>query len=266
VPIPLAADASVHTIRANDLVTISAQSPPNRDLVNGDSKVILLDNQPAKPTDAEISAFILSAVFSLNFLSSSSSAAVNRAFILRTSRKQHLERVVEVGGYNHNPSAPFEIEKGTDFSQALEVFKGAADAMAKDASMSISMSRFCSAVGKPFLADKIIDICICLESIFNVSTEINFRFSLYNTLLSKADANDRLAIYKRLKKLYVMRSAIVHGSSEGDEQWSKDNWDSIVNTAKLALLQKIQFLQNSTKEQWQEYLDRLALGMEGVAA
>jgi hypothetical protein len=266
VPIPLSADASVHTIRANDLMTISANSPANRDIATGNSKVILWAGQAVAPSDTEIASFVLAAVFALNFLSTGSSASVNRAFVLRSSRKQHLERVVEIGGYNHSPEMAFEIAKATDFSQAMAVFSGTSEATAKDASMKISMSRFCSAVGKPYLADKIIDICICLESIFNASTEIGFRFSLYNTLLSKAQTKERLAIYRRLKKLYDMRSKIVHGSSEGDEEWFKDNWSAIVGIAKLSLLQKIQFLQAHNRNEWQEHLDKLALGMEGAAA
>jgi hypothetical protein len=265
VPIPLSGDATVHTIRATDLMTISAESPASRDVVNGKSNVILWANRPADPSDGDVAAFILAAVFSLNFMSTGSSAAVNQAFVLRSSRKQHLHRLVEIGGYNHSQTG-FEISKASDFSQAATVFKGARDSAAKDASMNISMSRFCSAVGKPHIADKIIDICICLESIFSASTEVSFRFALYNTLLSKSEPTDRLAIYKRLKKLYDFRSKIVHGTSEGDQQWFDDNWSAIVGIAKLSLLQKMEFLQLHNRTEWQEYLDKLALGVEGAGA
>jgi hypothetical protein len=264
VPIPLAANATVQSVRAPDLMTISAQAPSSRGTVNGTSKVILWADLPAEPSDEDIGKLVLPAVFSLNFFSSTSAAAVSRAYILRTSRKQHLKKTVEIGGYNHNSESTFEIDDGVDFSQVPAIFSGANNAVQKDRSMKISMARFCSAVSKPYRSEKIIDICICLESIFNAATEISFRFSLYNTLLSTATPADRPEVYKRLKKLYDMRSKIVHGSSEGDDAWVEENWAKVVRVAKLALLQKIEFLQRNTKEQWQENLDRLALGVDPI--
>jgi hypothetical protein len=262
VPIPLSENASVRAVRPSDLMTISAQVPSSRGTVHGTSKVILWSNLAQEPSDDEISKLILPAIFSLNFLSSTSAVAVSRAYILRTARKQSLKKTVEIGGYNHTSDTAFEIDDDTDFSQAPIIFSGANGAVMKDKSMKISMARFCSAVSKPSMIEKIVDICICLEAVFNASSEISFRFSLYNTLLSTDDAAERLEVYKLLKKLYDMRSKIVHGSSEGDDAWVEANWGKVIKVAKVSLLKKIEFLENNSKDQWQDHLDRLALSAE----
>lgn len=103
-------------------------------------------------------------------------------------------------------------------------------------------------------------MAICLESTFSSSGEITYRFSLFNALLSGGSPAVRAANFTTLKKFYGQRSNVVHGNSPPDEAWFAVNWDSIVKIAKVSLVAKIDFLQNSAPGGWQAHLDELALG------
>lgn len=62
-----------------------------------------------------------------------------------------------------------------------------------------------------------------IESLFNVSTEVSFRVSLYIAFfLSNQDKKKAKEIYSETKKIYNSRSAAVHGNK------MKDNIDSVV--------------------------------------
>lgn len=203
-------------------------------------------------------------LFILNFFSDGSSASISDAYVLKTARKQTLSQTFQVGGYNHNSASAFGIERGADLSKTQQIFRALLISIAKDPTVRISATRFISAIAKPNPMDKVIDICICLEAIFSASTEVSFRFSLYNALLSNVPADERFEIFNMLKKLYNSRSSIVHGSNEGDETWLDENWTKILSIAKVALIQKIDFLQTGTKLEWQRHLDEMALGIKRV--
>lgn len=63
VPLSLTDNVSIHTIRASDLVTISAEAPSSRAVVNGNTKVILISNLDEDPKIDLISLSALGAIF-----------------------------------------------------------------------------------------------------------------------------------------------------------------------------------------------------------
>ena len=57
-----------------------------------------------------------------------------------------------------------------------------------------------------------------IESLFNVSTEVSFRVSLYIArFLSNKNAQESRDLFKRVKKLYNLRSSAVHGNKTKDD-------------------------------------------------
>ena len=167
---------------------------------------------------------------------------------------------VELPGQGSSNWASYSIASAsTNPSEVKVTYESIANALAADAGLRLSFGRFNSALGRENNTDKIIDMTICLESIFSSGPEIKFRFALYNALLASQGLEERKASFKLMKDLYNMRSKVVHGSHELDRNWFVDNWPAILRIAKLALLAKIEFLQTFSRSEWQDHLDELAL-------
>lgn len=62
-----------------------------------------------------------------------------------------------------------------------------------------------------------IAFCICLESITNGNSEINYRIARNVAVICGKDEESSKIIFKNIKKIYDLRSKIVHGSDFSDE-------------------------------------------------
>lgn len=126
--------------------------------------------------------------------------------------------------------------------------------------MKVSLSRFNAALLRERKEDRVIDLSICLESLFSNSTEISFRFSLYNSLISSDDTAKRLGNFAVLKEMYKDRSKLVHGEYSASKL-SDDDLRTLINVAKSAITYKLEYVRrNGNSKGWQDHLDKLALG------
>jgi hypothetical protein len=64
--------------------------------------------------------------------------------------------------------------------------------------------------------DALVDAAIALESMFAVTQELSFRLSVAVAHLLADEPEGREDLYRRVKKLYTLRSAIVHGGKVPD--------------------------------------------------
>lgn len=101
--------------------------------------------------------------------------------------------------------------------------------------------------------DALVDLCICLESLIESSTEISFRFA---TTLAKVTGDKKAQeISDLLSDLYDLRSKVVHGSD-----CSKAHKKLAPNVTKLRLAARsiltiyVLFLTEHTKDEWKKHL------------
>ena len=166
-----------------------------------------------------------------------------------------------IGGNRHANLDKFVIGKEKDISYGTQIFDATTKAIKKHPALRITLSRFNSAIGRALLDDRLIDLCISLESIFQSQTEISFQFALYNSILSESDSNKRIGIFQTLKKLYNERSKVVHGNKDLDHDWFNEKWPDLVQITKASILRKIDFLSSNDHGAWKEFLEKRALGM-----
>lgn len=205
-------------------------------------------------------ARVLSAAFSLNVYSEEQAISVDSAYVIRSLRKRTVHERRDLPHHHHGKKGPFKIPKGTDFSATETLFSSVQAALAKHKPLALTLSRFNSSLGRVSSQDRLIDLCIALESVFQSQTEITFQFSLFNSLLAETDPAKRHTIFKLLKKLYGQRSKLVHGSKELDQEWFDEAWPSLVAIAKAAILRKVDFLAQHDHDAWKDHLEQLALG------
>lgn len=182
--------------------------------------------------------------------------------MIRYIKSHTVLNVYDLASPYHGNSGKFAIDSSKTPDAVKTLFGSTAKALCVDPKFSISISRFNAALSRSSPEDRIIDLSICLESIFDYQTEISFRFSLYNSILSEVDFSKRHGVFKILRNLYKRRSDIVHGSKPLDTVWLETHWEAVVRIAKLSLMAKIEFLSNHVPADWQNYLDKLALGVK----
>ncbi|MBN8816574.1 MAG: hypothetical protein J0J06_14150 [Sphingomonas sp.] len=260
-PVSLSDSVSIRKVRGDDLVAITEHDTEAASYLHGGKFTITFDDYDMAWSKDQLGNALICALFSLNTISSGSALAVERAFILKSHRITKIEKTESWSGYNHAQQADFKIQSASSVKYARDLYKAVSTAIAKYPPLRLTVNRLNSAIGRSAIDEKIIDLCIALESVFQSQTEISFQFALYNSLLSEGDKYKRREVFALLKKLYGQRSNIVHGNKDADEKWCEDNLPRLLSIAKTSVLQKIEFLANKTHDEWKANLEELALGI-----
>jgi hypothetical protein len=86
----------------------------------------------------------------------------------------------------------------------------------------ITATRLQQAKSRKILSEKVVDLSIALEGLFQEESELNFRYSTITASIVEKDPEKRFGIYALFKSFYGLRSKIVHGKSiESNKEWSK---------------------------------------------
>ena len=260
VPLPLSSSISFQKIRGDDLAIITEKDEEAFGKLKGGSYTLTFENIDPNDMGSNFDQRVAAAAFSLNVLGLGTPLSFGKAYVIRSLRKTTLQNVTELSGHRHGNLAGFEIPKGTDLSYASDLFAALIMALEKHPPLRITISRYSSATGRASNDDKLIDLCIALESVFQARTEISFQFALYNSILSETDREKRVNIFKTLKKLYSQRSNVVHGNKELDADWLAEKWADLVGITRASILRKVDFLNENDHPAWRGYLEGLALG------
>jgi hypothetical protein len=111
--------------------------------------------------------------------------------------------------------------------------------------------------------DKIIDAAISLESLLSSSTEISFKFALFNSFIARQSSTEREEAFETLRLLYNARSKIVHGDiKKNAKEISKaiEFLPNILDLARAAITYYAFFLYNNGPNEWQNHLEKLVFG------
>jgi hypothetical protein len=260
VPLLLDEITFVRSLKSEHIGAIISKRSSLIERLNGKSKCILVQCGDTESTRSFIEGAALCGAFVLNVYAKLGALMYDQAFVVKHVRSHSVVDVIDLPTVSAATYGNYEIDPTAQPTSIRTLYAGVHAALAKDPSLSITVRRFNGALSKTTLEDKVIDIAICLESMFNSQTEISFRFSLYNTLLAEEDITKRLTLFETLKRLYRERSNLVHGSKVLNSEWVTQNWDAIIRASKLCIVRKITFLQDKDTSAWQAYLDRLALG------
>lgn len=261
-PIVLGEKVTVRTITNEHLGAVLKKIPSYASFLKPNSKCIIVDCNDTHPNKNSVTKDLLSSTFSLNAFSESGSIIHHAPITIRHNR---VHTAIDVYDHQSTPTTDdhrYEIRSGTKPSEISTVYSSVRRAIDRDPKFLISLRRFNAAMSKSFPDEKIIDMAICLESMFSSQSEIAFQFSVYNAILSEKDTDRRLDAYILLKKFYGWRSKIVHGTHILDQGWFDNHWDTIVRLATLSILSKTEFISENEPSDWQQHLEKLALGME----
>jgi hypothetical protein len=194
VPLLLDELTSVRSMREEHIGAIVTKRKEMVDLFSSGTKCILMQTGDEATNLRDANKLALLGSFVLNVFARDGAVSVSQAFVIRSATKHVLADSIPLS--NESPSADhhYQIELSTPPASLSTLYDAANRAVSKDSSLVISIGRLNSALSRVSLEDRVIDMAISLESIFQSSTEISFRFSLYNALLSEQDVNERYNI------------------------------------------------------------------------
>ena len=181
--------------------------------------------------------------------------------------------VASVALQNSAPSGPalvnaaYSIRLVASPEPLAGLFKVVREVVRNNSAVLVTLDRYNTSLVRDNSYDQIIDICISLESIVESSTEIKFRFSLYNALVAERDPVKRSEAFQVFQTLYDARSAIVHGdirskSNAKKIDATKENMKEIQRMAVTVITYYLLYHFKTRRKTWRDHLDGLALGAD----
>ncbi len=254
-------------IRKEDYDVINKQTNEYTSKVNAKTKCIYIVNEKFSDIDTYIKNISTALRFTLNMFSSRDFLVLSFGFLIEEGKSIKLSKTVDILDINYEAMRElhYKLKPQVKRKELIEYFKILDSVIKKFEKVIITLERFNSSLMRSDNRDKIIDITTSLESLINTDTEINFKFSLYNTLISHVKPEDRERIINLLKNLYKARSNIVHGSKNaghGELKKIMNEWGLIVQIAKACINYYIFYLGQNNPELWNNHLRNLTLGID----
>jgi len=264
-PIVLNGGITVKQISSDHLGMIIGFKQSLSTIVNPKKKCFLVPHDHECIKNGNFADIHIALSFALTFFSKKGAITCDRIFRIEKKKKSRISEEIILSNRILAAQAndmDFKISSTTTPQEIDLIFKSCIKSIESEKHFRITLERYISASIVDDSSSKIIDISICLESLFPGRDEIKYRFSLYNSLISTAEHEKRAEIYELMRLLYDARSAIVHGGEVKQKEKIDQNWDKILDVAKLSIAYKMNFLATNNASGWDAHLSKLALGIE----
>ena len=263
---------SIEAISTEDHGIVFRYAPPEyQSLLSPKSKCIRIEAVDERKCDdiAKIEGTIIS--FLLNYFKSSHPISLSFAIqIKKNPRSQVLKKIIDLpfvvdtrSQRTHN----YRIRDNVPRGNISDFYKVISKVNEKYPGILLTLDRFSAALFRTGDYDKIIDITISLESLIRGTTELQHKFSLYNSWAAEADNNNRRKCQELLRALYNARSAIVHGTAMSQKEYDKkikpvlDKWNDVIKIAEKALGYHLLYIYDNDIDKWHEHQESLSLGI-----
>lgn len=121
---------------------------------------------------------------------------------------------------------------------------------------NIALERFRRIYEKEHPEDRLIDLFVALESLFEADTEISYRLSLCVSCYLYTEMIERKKCFEKIRKAYGMRSKIVHGSlSDKDLAKLPDTTSHIEDVVRAIILKVLISKQGASKKTFLDYVE-----------
>ena len=164
------------------------------------------------------------------------------------------------------PASEYHIHDDNIWS-FLKFFNEFSDAMPRmGASVQLALSRFNSSYERRELVDRLIDLVIALEALFNDGDpgSVTFKVALRSACWLKPPGDERVRLFHAIKKAYGTRSAAVHG--RGGSSPTDDQLNALEDTVRACLVKYLERRSQNEDEPVGNALDNLILGGDSSVA
>lgn len=192
------------------------------------------------------------------------------AGILSGEKKLKIKEITDfeaLAGINKIKSNKFKINRGIKRPVVSEFYKVIEKAVKNSPEIMFTLEKYNSSFLRTSFFDQVIDTTICFETLIPGNTELTYKLSLYTSFITAQTPEERENIFEEMKKLYDLRSKIVHGDVNGKSiakilKKVQSDWPKYKSTLKKAVTYYLIFLSQKKKEDWALHLKKLVLGTE----
>lgn len=159
----------------------------------------------------------------------------------------------------------FKFKESITLEQVIQLYDVVSKALEKQESLLLTLNRFNSCWLREIDHDRIIDAAICLESIIASSTEISFKFSLFNAFTARSEPKERQEAFEKFKALYDARSKIVHGDVKSHKKKIDAlmaSFDVVLELAHAAITYYVLYVFSRDPGTWADHLEGLVFNTE----
>jgi hypothetical protein len=238
-----------------------------KNLINIKTRCIYITEPNIRDIDNDIKDLATLLKYVLNTFALNHPIIISFAVLLETKRKTKIIRCVDLESdvnFQKLKSLNFKLRVNTSREEIKVLFDNLKKTCAKNPSLFLTIDRFNRSVTRSEIIDKIIDLTICLESLFQAQNEIKFKFALYNAIISSKDSIEAESNFNLLCALYDVRSVIVHGSSRSKNTAKKishisQDIERVFKICTSAINYKLLYESEKRELDWQSHLKRIVL-------
>ena len=222
------------------------------------------------PDNQAIKIFRTKSVFTLNILSDGNPMVTSWAGHLTGEKKKYLKNITDfesLAAFHKISSKPYKIGLTTKRETIIQFFQVVDKAIESSSSVIFTLEKYNSSLLRDDFFDRLIDSAICFETMMPGNTELVFRLSQSIAFIVGSNPQERLEIYDNMKKLYDVRSKLVHGdlSSKSIERKISDvqtNFSIFEKYLKSAVTYYIMFLSSHKKDEWENHIKEIVIGTQ----
>lgn len=226
--------------------------------------------QCSSPDKEMIKSIRTKAVFALNIFAESNPIVTSWAGHLAGDKKINLKGVTDfesLAAFHKLSSKTYKILSKTKRETIIQFFQIIEKAVSTSLSVLFTLEKYNSSLLRDDFLDRLLDAAICFETMMPGNTELIYRLSQNVSFMVGNSATERLVIFDNMKKLYDVRSKLVHGDlkSKGTEKKIDDvktNWSTFEKYLKSAVTYYLLFLSQNSKNNWENHLKEIVIGTQ----
>lgn len=164
-------------------------------------------------------------------------------------------------------SKSFKFITKTKRETIIQFFTVVEKSIASNPSVLFTMEKYNSSLLRDDFFDRLLDATICFETMMPGNTELVYRLSQNVSFIVGVNAAERLSVFDNMKKLYDVRSKLVHGDlkSKGTEKKIEEvrtNWSTFEKYLKSSVTYYLLFMSQNKKEDWENHLKEIVIGTQ----
>ena len=226
--------------------------------------------QCLNPDKEAIKSIRTKAVFALNIFADSNPIVTSWAGHLFGDKKINLKGITDfesLAAFHKLSSKTYKFISKTKRETIIQFFQIVEKAVKSNTSVLFTMEKYNSSLLRDDFLDQLLDATICFETMMPGNTELIYRLSQNISFIVGTSAPERLDIFDNMKKLYDVRSKLVHGDlkSKGTEKKIEDvknNWPIFEKYLKSAATYYLLFLSQNSKDNWENHLKEIVIGTQ----
>jgi len=192
------------------------------------------------------------------------------AGIVTGEKKLKIKEIADfeaLAGLNKISSYKFKFHNGIKRPAVSEFYKIIDSSVKKTPEVIFTLEKYNSALLRTEFFDKVVDTTICFETLIPGNSELTYKLSLYIAYITSTSPHERENTFEEMKKLYEVRSKIVHGDLNGSSIKKKlrkveTDWKQYEQILKSAVTYYLIYLSQKSKNDWESHLKKLVLGTE----